>query len=101
MSGKDHSGKARSGSAPSAGAGTLILYCPAEDEGQEIEVSLDANPAGPRTHARVRRGKASQDGYAAVYPSLAAGTYTIWRGAQAGAVRAVIRGGRVTSLSLS
>ncbi|HUJ05063.1 MAG TPA: hypothetical protein VLX31_03025 [Streptosporangiaceae bacterium] len=94
MSGKDHSGKAR------ALEGTLILYCPAEDEGQEIEVSLDANPAGPRTHARVRRGKASQDGYAAVYPSLAAGTYTIWRGAQAGAVRAVIRSGRVTSLSL-
>ncbi len=56
------------------GIGALILYTPAEMDGEEIEISRDGEP---RTHSRVRpRHMPGETRYAAVYPSLPAGRYT-------------------------
>ena len=60
-----------------AGVGALILYTPAGLDGEEIEISRDGVP---RTHSRVRpRHLPGQTRYAAVYPGLPAGRYTVWR----------------------
>ena len=50
-----------------------------------------------RTHSMVReRGTAAGKSYAAVYPGLAVGTYTVWRDHDAPAGTVTIDGGRVT-----
>jgi hypothetical protein len=57
------------------GIGALVLRTPAELDGAEIELS---RPDGGRTHSRVRpRHTGSGTSYAAVYPALAAGEYTV------------------------
>ena len=64
------------------GAGTLVLHTPAEMNGAEIEISEagDVGQPGHRTHSMVRpRHVASGTRYAAVYPGLPPGQYTIWR----------------------
>src|ERR1700712_3114095 len=58
--------------------GALILHAPVELAGAEIEIS----PVGevpPRRHVAVRerRGRGASR-YAAIYPSLRAGRYTVW-----------------------
>jgi hypothetical protein len=93
--------------------GALILYAPAELSGAEIEVS----GTGSRTHSIVRERRVDQnaDGrrtagrhaapsgpgnaavYAAVYPGLPAGLYTIWRDAQTPAGTVKVEGGQVAS----
>ncbi len=95
--------------------GALILYAPAELSGAEVEISLPG--AGPRTHSivRERRIERSASGrrtagrhaapsgpgdtavYAAVYPGLPAGVYTIWRDAQTPAGTVQVEGGQVAS----
>ncbi|HET7018225.1 MAG TPA: hypothetical protein VFI65_30185 [Streptosporangiaceae bacterium] len=95
--------------------GALILYAPAELSGAEVEISLHG--AGPRTHSIVRERRvdqsaggrhqvgrhAAQSGpgdaavYAAVYPGLPAGVYTIWRDAQTPAGTVRVEGGQVAS----
>ena len=63
-----------------AGIGALVLYTPAELDGAEIEISRDDEPGARRTHSQVRqRHMAPATTYAAVYPGLPAGRYTIWR----------------------
>lgn len=93
--------------------GALVLYGPAGIDGREIEISPGADPAAPRSHAEVRRrlpglgelaapagqpaaGQAAAI-YAAVYPGLPAGSYTIWRDADLPAGTVIVRGGRVAS----
>jgi ABC-type nickel/cobalt efflux system permease component RcnA len=50
-----------------------------------------------RTHSMVReRGTAAGKSYAAVYPGLAVGTYTVWRDHDTPAGTVTIEGGRVT-----
>ena len=62
-----------------ADVGALILYTPPGLDGREIEISRDADPAARRTHSQVRaRHLAAVTRYAAVYPGLPAGPYTIW-----------------------
>jgi hypothetical protein len=100
-----------------AGTGALVLFAPAQLDGAEIEISAAGESDGRRTHSRVRKrgcgGSAGSGGlphaspgagpggdsasYAAVYPGLAAGTYTIWRDAQTPAGTVVIGGGQVTT----
>jgi hypothetical protein len=81
------------------GVGALILHTPAELDGREIEISRDERGAR-RTHSQVRpRHMTTGTRYAAVYPDLAAGPYTIWAGEQNPAGRVVITGGRVTNWS--
>ncbi len=81
-----------------ADVGALILYTPAELDGVEIEISQDDGSGARRTHSQVRqRPLANATVYAAVYPSLAAGRYTIWRDEHHPAATTVITGGQVTS----
>ena len=83
-----------------ADVGALVLLTPAELDGREIEISRDAAPGARRTHSRVRpRHMAAGTRYAAVYPDLPAGAYTIWADEQHPAGRVVITGGRVTNWS--
>ena len=83
-----------------ADVGALVLLTPAELDGREIEISRDAVPGARRTHSQVRpRHMAAGTRYAAVYPDLPAGAYTIWADEHHPAGRVVITGGRVTSWS--
>ena len=77
-----------------AGVGALILYTPAGLDGEEIEISRDGVP---RTHSQVRpRHLPGQTRYAAVYPGLPAGRYTIWR-AHTPVTAVTVTGGQVSS----
>jgi len=81
-----------------ADVGALILFMPSAMDGREIEISRDDDPGARRTHSQVRqRHVAAVTKYAAVYPSLRAGQYTIWRDEHHPAATAVIAGGQVTS----
>ena len=72
-----------------ADVGALILYTPPGLDGREIEISRDTDPAARRTHSQVRaRHLAAGTRYAAVYPGLPAGRYTIWAAATSGTRRA-------------
>ena len=81
-----------------ADIGALILYTPPGLDGEEIEISRDADPGARRTHSRVRpRPMPGETRYAAVYPGLTAGRYTIWRDERTPAARATIIGGQVST----
>jgi len=86
-----------------AGIGALILYTPPGLDGEEIEISLDGEPGAQapktaRTHSRVRpRPMPGATKYAAVYPGLPEGRYTIWRDEQTPATAATVTGGQVSS----
>jgi hypothetical protein len=85
-----------------ADVGALVLLTPAEMDGREIEISRDDLPARAvrRTHSQVRpRHMPAGTKYAAVYPDLPAGSYTIWADEQRQAGHVVIAGGRVTNWS--
>jgi len=84
-----------------ADVGALVLFTPAEMDGREIEISRDDDPAVRRTHSQVRpRHMVRVTRYAAVYPDLSAGVYTVWAADQTSrAGRVVITGGRVTNWS--
>jgi hypothetical protein len=80
-----------------AGAGALIIYAPAAMAGQEIHISPCRPPGAPRAHALVReRQGGPADCHAAVYPTLPAGDYTIWRDSQTPAGTAAVRDGAIT-----
>jgi hypothetical protein len=84
------------------GVGALVLYTPPELDGSEIEISRheseDGQRQGRRTHSRVRqRHTSAGTTYAAVYPGLAAGTYTIWRDAARPATTVVVDAGQAAT----
>jgi hypothetical protein len=81
--------------------GVLVLDATAELNGREIEISpvggADNHDHAHRTHSMVReRGTAAGKSYAAVYPGLAVGTYTVWRDHDTPVGTITIDGGRVT-----
>ncbi len=77
--------------------GALILDAPPRMAGVEIEISLNGCADAPRTHSRVRaRRLGATVEFAAVYPGLCAGEYTIWRDAVTPAATITIDGGHVT-----
>jgi hypothetical protein len=81
-----------------AGVGALVLFTPAGLDGAEIEISRDDQPGSRRTHSRVRpRHMPGRTSYAAVYPDLPAGGYTIWRDEQRPAATVTVAGGQVTT----
>jgi len=81
-----------------ADIGALVLHTPASLDGLEIEISPDGRPAARRTHSQVRERRAGHCvQYAAVYPGLTAGAYTIWRDDSTPAATVTIHGGQVTS----
>ena len=80
-----------------AGVGALVLFTPAGLDGAEIEISRDDQPGSRRTHSRVRpRHVPGQTRYAAVYPGLPAGRYTVWRG-HTPVAAVTVAGGQVTT----
>jgi hypothetical protein len=81
-----------------AGTGALVLHTPAGLAGQEIEISpASGGPAARRTHSLVReRNTSAGTSYAAVYPGVAAGDYTLWRDDATPAAVITINGGQVT-----
>jgi hypothetical protein len=79
-----------------AGVGALVLYTPAGLDGAEIEISRDGERR--RTHSRVRpRHVPGGTRYAAVYPGLAEGRYTIWRDGRVPGGTVLVKGAQVTS----
>ena len=84
-----------------ADVGALILYTPAAMDGEEIELSRDDEPGSVqsrRTHSRVRpRHMPGETKYAAVYPGLPAGRYTIWRDGHRPAATVTVTGGKISS----
>jgi len=81
-----------------ADIGALILFTPADMDGEEIEISCDDEPGAKRTHAQVRaRHMPGETRYAAVYPGLAAGHYTVWRDEHSPAAAVTVTGGQVSS----
>jgi hypothetical protein len=80
------------------GVGALMLSTPAERNGDEIEISRADLPGAPRTHSQVRERRAGgRVSYAAVYPDLAEGTYTVWRDHDTAAGTVTVTGGSVAS----
>lgn len=79
------------------GIGVLILDAPAELNGWEIEISrADGGSLVRHTHSQVReRATAAGTSYAAVYVSLPAGEYIVWRDEDSPAGRVSVRGGQV------
>jgi hypothetical protein len=72
--------------------GALMLRTPPALNGHEIDLTPD-DPSRPHTHSAVReRQLTNAVSYAAVYPNLKAGRYTVEGSGQ----RIVIVGGRVT-----
>jgi hypothetical protein len=80
-----------------AGAGALIIHVPATEHGREIEVS---GTDGHRTHAAVRERVLDTGSiYCVVYPSLAAGDYTIWADESTPAGSTTIVSGEITEIN--
>src|ERR1700716_4095461 len=81
-----------------AGVGGLILAAPSALNGAESETSrAGVGARAGRTHSLVReRRTGAGRGYAAVYPGLAAGDYTVWHDAVTPAGTVTIDDGRVT-----
>ena len=80
-----------------ADVGALVLYTPADLDGEEIEISRDGDPGSRRTHSRVRpRHMPGETRYAAVYPGLPAGRYTVWRDERSPAATVTVAGGQVS-----
>jgi hypothetical protein len=79
-----------------ADIGALVLATPPGLAGHEIEISPVAG--GPRTHSQVRE-RVSPAGvtYAAVYPAVPAGEYTVWREDGIPAGQVAIHGGAVST----
>lgn len=74
--------------------GALLLRVPSEMDGREIDL-FPEDPNLPHTHSAVReRHLPSGNSYAAVYPALRAGHYTIEGSGQ----RITIIGGKVTEI---
>lgn len=81
-----------------ADVGALVLHTDVGQNGLEIEISRDGVPGARRTHSQVReRRTMASVRYAAVYPDLTAGDYTVWRDHDTPAGSVTITGGNVTN----
>ena len=82
-----------------ADVGALVLYTPPEQCGVEIDIEPTDRPEG-RTHVAVReRQLVAGSVFAAFYPSLAAGEYTLLLPAPDGSREVTIQGGTVTEIA--
>jgi hypothetical protein len=97
---EQHYGPSRAGSVVldlGEGIGALILAAPAALNGQEIEISEAAGGTGARhTHSLVRE-RVTEAGvsYAAVYVSVPAGDYVVWRDDDIPAGTITVAGGQI------
>ena len=75
--------------------GAFILEGPPDLLGHEIEIGESAD--GRRTHSMVRqRVTAAGVSYAAVYPMVPVGDYTVWGEDGTAVGRVAVRGGRIS-----
>jgi hypothetical protein len=81
--------------------GALSIVTDADRDELEVEISpVGADPA-PRTHNVVRARRVGANTiYAAVFPSVPAGEYTVWRNDSTPAGTVVVRGGAVSDYRL-
>jgi hypothetical protein len=79
--------------------GALVLKAPASLLGREIEISPIGAPAeAHRTHSLVRERLTPVGvSYAAVYLTVPAGQYTVWRDADTPIGKVTVSGGEVAS----
>lgn len=78
--------------------GALVIHTPAALAGREIELSVVGSTM-PRTHVAVReRLGQGRSRYAAIYPRLRAGRYTVWGLDDQPAGTVSITGGSVAEL---
>jgi hypothetical protein len=77
--------------------GALVIRTGPELSQREIEISPGADHAAPRSHnvVHARRG-GDTTAYIAVFPSVPAGDYTVWRDKNSPHALVTIRGGQVT-----
>lgn len=81
--------------------GALILHTPADLAGAEIEIS-PATDEAHRSHVAVRERRGhGPTRYAAIYPGLHAGAYTLWGPDGQPATQVTITGGQVTEVTWS
>jgi hypothetical protein len=74
------------------GIGALVVHTPADLNGREIDITADSL----RTHSRVReRPTPAGTRFAAVYPELPPGRYTVWRDRHTSAGAVTVTGGEV------
>ncbi|MCW6005141.1 phospholipase [Micromonospora sp. CPCC 205371] len=82
-----------------ADVGALIITTGPEWHGHEIEISRKGDVPEVRTHVAVRARKVSGGvRYTAVFPSLPAGAYVIWRNETEPAGTVVVAGATVTEI---
>jgi hypothetical protein len=83
--------------------GALVITTGPELVEEEIEISAGVDPTARRTHnvVHARRDRDVVMAYAAVFPTVPAGEYTVWH--QNGSPYAVVtvHGGQVTQLAMS
>ncbi|MDP9795344.1 hypothetical protein J2S43_003856 [Catenuloplanes nepalensis] len=80
--------------------GALVIYTGPEQQGLEIEISPLDTLTAARTHVAVRERLINHGKlYCAVYPSLPAGRYTVWRGESEQAGTVTIAASRVAEFS--
>jgi hypothetical protein len=78
--------------------GALVLYLDDSFRGQEVEISRAGS--AHRVHTGVlERRTAAGAALAAVFGSLVAGSYAVWRDSTTPAATVVVTGGRVTEWS--
>ncbi len=83
------------------GMGALVVYAPAELSGFEIELSPAGAPE-PRVHSVFHRRRTGAGlVYAAVFPTLRAGSYRLWSGGDEPTPTVVVRDGETTEAHLS
>jgi hypothetical protein len=82
------------------GVGALILHTPESLDGAEIEISrVTGDGREHRTHSMVRpRHVVGGTRYAAVYPGLAPGDYTIWASDGTAAATVTVGAGAAASV---
>jgi hypothetical protein len=79
--------------------GALVIATGPEWHGREIEISSTEDVSAARTHVAVRaRHVEGGVRYTAVFPSLPAGPYVLWRNETEPAGTVVVAGGTVTEI---
>lgn len=83
------------------GVGALLVRASAALAGQEVEVSLGDGTAA-RSHALVReRNVGGRRFFAALFPALPAGEYTLWSFGRRAASRVTLVGGELTETTVT
>jgi hypothetical protein len=77
--------------------GALIIHAGPDLSETEIEISPGSDPTTKRSHNVVHaRQNRQRTGYTAVFPSVPAGEYTIWRPEGGAKARVTVHGGQIT-----